>query len=121
MTSVSSLIILLFYRVNESVALKLLNKAGEMPSLETPEDKSIRTLYVDGWMHEPLSRSLEITVLSPKVKSSREDSTSMGLCLCGLRDRPEKEQKEQPKELSNKLVIKGLGLKLMGLMLSTKA
>ncbi|KAK6935773.1 RNA recognition motif domain [Dillenia turbinata] len=34
--------------VNDSVALKLLNKAGEMPSLEPPEDESIKTLYVGG-------------------------------------------------------------------------
>jgi len=33
-------------RVNAPVALKLLNKAGEMPLLEPPEDESIRTLYV---------------------------------------------------------------------------
>nr|XP_043619892.1 zinc finger CCCH domain-containing protein 49-like [Erigeron canadensis] len=36
------------YGVNDPVALKLLNKAGEMPSLEPPEDESIRTLYVGG-------------------------------------------------------------------------
>ncbi|XP_022150908.1 zinc finger CCCH domain-containing protein 49 [Momordica charantia] len=36
------------FRVNDPVALKLLNKAGEMPSLEPPEDESIRTLYVGG-------------------------------------------------------------------------
>ncbi|GJW22014.1 zinc finger CCCH domain-containing protein 40-like protein [Tanacetum coccineum] len=30
------------------VALKLLNKTGDMPSLERPEDESIRTLYVGG-------------------------------------------------------------------------
>lgn len=30
------------------MALKLLNKAGEMPSLGPPDDESIKTLYVGG-------------------------------------------------------------------------
>nr|GMD92913.1 zinc finger CCCH domain-containing protein 49-like [Ipomoea batatas] len=37
-----------YYGVNDPVALKLLNKAGEMPSLEPPNDESIKTLYVGG-------------------------------------------------------------------------
>ncbi|KAJ0830093.1 putative pre-mRNA-splicing factor Cwc2/Slt11 [Helianthus annuus] len=37
-----------YYGVNDPVTLKLLNKAGEMPPLEPPEDESIRTLYVGG-------------------------------------------------------------------------
>lgn len=35
-------------RVNDPVALKLLGKAGEMPTLAPPEDESIKTLYVGG-------------------------------------------------------------------------
>ncbi|KAH0450246.1 hypothetical protein IEQ34_020938 [Dendrobium chrysotoxum] len=34
--------------VNDPVALKLLGKAGEMPSLSPPDDESIKTLYVGG-------------------------------------------------------------------------
>ncbi|XP_042065452.1 uncharacterized protein LOC121808938 [Salvia splendens] len=34
--------------VNDPVAMKQLSKAGEMPSLEPPDDESIRTLYVGG-------------------------------------------------------------------------
>ncbi|MCI22609.1 zinc finger CCCH domain-containing protein 40-like, partial [Trifolium medium] len=34
--------------VNDPVAMKLLGKAGEMTSLEVPEDESIKTLYVGG-------------------------------------------------------------------------
>ncbi|XP_060667841.1 zinc finger CCCH domain-containing protein 40-like [Ziziphus jujuba] len=37
-----------YYGVNDPVALKLLNKAGDMSSLEPPDDKSIKTLYVGG-------------------------------------------------------------------------
>ncbi|GJV46414.1 D-myo-inositol 3-phosphate synthase [Tanacetum coccineum] len=33
-------------RVNAPVALRLLNKAGDMPSLERQEDKSIRTMFL---------------------------------------------------------------------------
>ncbi|KAJ0953054.1 putative transcription factor C3H family [Helianthus annuus] len=50
-----------YYGVNDPVALKLLNKAGEMPSLEPPEDESIRTLYVGGLDAEFPSKSLETT------------------------------------------------------------
>ena len=34
--------------MNDPVASMLLRKAGEMPSLEPPEDMTIRTLYVGG-------------------------------------------------------------------------
>ncbi|XP_027344260.1 zinc finger CCCH domain-containing protein 4-like isoform X3 [Abrus precatorius] len=37
-----------YYGVNDPVALKLLGKAGEMTTLEAPEDESIKTLYVGG-------------------------------------------------------------------------
>ena len=37
-----------YYGVNDPVAMKLLSKAGEMPSLEPPDDESTRTLYVGG-------------------------------------------------------------------------
>ncbi|VYS66120.1 unnamed protein product [Arabidopsis thaliana] len=37
-----------YYSVNDPVAMKLLRKAGEMGTLEPPEDESIKTLYVGG-------------------------------------------------------------------------
>ncbi|KAK1376385.1 Zinc finger CCCH domain-containing protein 4 [Heracleum sosnowskyi] len=37
-----------FYGVNDPVAMKLLNKAGEMPSSEPPADQRTGTLYVGG-------------------------------------------------------------------------
>jgi hypothetical protein len=36
--------------VNDPVALKLLDRAKNMPSIEPPEDKSITTLFVGGNM-----------------------------------------------------------------------
>jgi pre-mRNA-splicing factor RBM22/SLT11 len=35
-----------FYGVNDPVAEKLLSRYREAPQLETPEDKSITTLYI---------------------------------------------------------------------------
>ncbi|CAA7048111.1 unnamed protein product [Microthlaspi erraticum] len=37
-----------YYGENDPVAMKLLGKAGEMGSLEPPEDESIKTLYIGG-------------------------------------------------------------------------
>ena len=37
-----------YYGVNDPVANKLLNQASSLPSLETPSDRSITTLYVGG-------------------------------------------------------------------------
>jgi pre-mRNA-splicing factor RBM22/SLT11 len=35
-----------FYGVNDPVADKLMSRYKELPQLETPEDKSITTLYI---------------------------------------------------------------------------
>lgn len=37
-----------YYGGNDPVALKLLDRAKNMPSIEPPEDKSITTLFVGG-------------------------------------------------------------------------
>lgn len=37
-----------YYGINDPVADKLLKRASTMPRLDTPEDKSITTLYVGG-------------------------------------------------------------------------
>ncbi|KAK6143769.1 hypothetical protein DH2020_024117 [Rehmannia glutinosa] len=79
-----------YYGVNDPVALKLLNKAGEMPSLEPPDDESIRTL---SWW-------------------SRRKNHRAGPERQLLRSRRNRVQKAA-EELSNKLVIKGLRLKLL--------
>ncbi|KAJ0509099.1 putative transcription factor C3H family [Helianthus annuus] len=59
-----------YYGINDPVALKLLNKAGDMPALEPPDDESIRTLYVGGLDARISSRILE-TSFTHTVKSSR--------------------------------------------------
>lgn len=100
-----------FHRVNDPVALKLLNKAGEMPSLEPPEDESIRTLYVGG---------LDARITEQDLRDNfyaHGEIESVKLVLqraCAFVTYTTREGAEKAAEdLSNKLVIKGLRLKLM--------
>ncbi|XP_030524248.1 zinc finger CCCH domain-containing protein 49 [Rhodamnia argentea] len=100
-----------YYGVNDPVALKLLNKAGEMPSLEPPEDESIRTLYVGG---------LDARVSEQDLKDNfyaHGEIESIRMVLqraCAFVTYTTREGAEKAaEELSNKLVIKGLRLKLM--------
>lgn len=98
-------------RVNDPVALKLLNKAGEMPSLEPPEDESIRTLYVGG---------LDARVSEQDLRDNfyaHGEIESIRMVLqraCAFVTYTTREGAEKAaEELSNKLVIRGLRLKLM--------
>ncbi|GKU94911.1 hypothetical protein SLEP1_g8335 [Rubroshorea leprosula] len=100
-----------YYGVNDPVALKLLNKAGEMPSLEPPEDESIRTLYVGG-----LDKRITEQDLRDNFYAHGEiESIKMVLDkACAFVTYTTREGAEKAaEELSNKLVIKGLRLKLM--------
>ncbi|KAL4183569.1 hypothetical protein AMTRI_Chr11g155760 [Amborella trichopoda] len=100
-----------YYGVNDPVALKLLNKAGDMPSLAPPEDESIRTLYVGG---------LDTRVTEQDLKDhfyAYGEIESIRMVLqraCAFVTYTTREGAERAaEELSNKLVIKGLRLKLM--------
>ncbi|XP_008452614.1 zinc finger CCCH domain-containing protein 40-like [Cucumis melo] len=100
-----------YYGVNDPVALKLLNKAGEMPSLEPPEDESIRTLYVGG---------LDARVSEQDLRDNfyaHGEIESIRMVLqraCAFVTYTTREGAEKAaEELSNKLVIRGLRLKLM--------
>ncbi|KAJ0948555.1 putative transcription factor C3H family [Helianthus annuus] len=100
-----------YYGVNDPVALKLLNKAGEMPSLEPPEDESIRTLYIGG-----LDARVSEQDLRDNFYSHGEiESVKMVLQrACAFVTYTTREGAEKAaEELSNRLVIKGLRLKLM--------
>ncbi|KAM7482119.1 hypothetical protein LguiB_006702 [Lonicera macranthoides] len=100
-----------YYGVNDPVALKLLNKAGEMPSLEPPEDESIRTLYVGGLD----ARITEQDLRDNFYAHGEIESVKMVLQrACAFVTYTTREGAEKAAEdLSNKLVIKGLRLKLM--------
>lgn len=100
-----------YYGVNDPVALKLLSKAGEMPSLEPPEDESIRTLYVGGLD----ARVSEQDLRDNFYAHGEIESVKMVLQrACAFVTYTTREGAEKAaEELSNKLVIKGLRLKLM--------
>ncbi|KAI7757374.1 hypothetical protein M8C21_001392, partial [Ambrosia artemisiifolia] len=100
-----------YYGVNDPVALKLLNKAGEMPSLEPPEDESIRTLYVGGLD----ARVSEQDLRDNFYAHGEIESVKMVLQrACAFVTYTTREGAEKAaEELSNRLVIKGLRLKLM--------
>ncbi|XP_064946783.1 zinc finger CCCH domain-containing protein 40-like [Musa acuminata AAA Group] len=100
-----------YYGVNDPVALKLLSKAGEMPSLEPPEDESIKTLYVGG---------LDARVSEQDLRDNfyaHGEIESIRMVLqraCAFVTYTTREAAEKAaEELVNKLVIKGLRLKLM--------
>lgn len=98
-------------RVNDPVAMKLLNKAGEMPSLEPPEDESIKTLYVGGLNERINEQDLRDNFYAHgEIESIR----MVPLRACAFVTYTTREGAEKAaEELSNKLVIKGLRLKLM--------
>ncbi|KAJ9552361.1 hypothetical protein OSB04_016406 [Centaurea solstitialis] len=100
-----------YYGVNDPVALKLLNKAGDMPSLEPPEDESIRTLYVGGLD----ARVSEQDLRDNFYAHGEIESVKMVLQrACAFVTYTTREGAEKAAdELSNKLVVKGLRLKLM--------
>ncbi|XP_010262753.1 PREDICTED: zinc finger CCCH domain-containing protein 40-like [Nelumbo nucifera] len=100
-----------YYGVNDPVALKLLNKAGEMPSLVPPEDESIKTLYVGGLD----GRITEQDLRDHFYAHGEIESIRMVLQrACAFVTYTTREGAEKAaEELSNKLVIKGVRLKLM--------
>lgn len=104
-------ILLCYFRVNDPVAMKLLNKAGEMPSLEPPDDESIRTLYVGGLD----ARITEQDLRDNFYAHGEIESVKMVLQkACAFVTYTTREGAEKAaEELSNKLVIKGLRMKLL--------
>ncbi|XP_021767596.1 zinc finger CCCH domain-containing protein 40-like [Chenopodium quinoa] len=100
-----------YYGVNDPVAMKLLNKAGEMQTLEPPDDESIKTLYVGGLD----ARVTEQDLRDNFYAHGEIDSIRMVLQrACAFVTYTTREAAEKAaEELSNKLVIKGLRLKLM--------
>ncbi|KAL2536974.1 Zinc finger CCCH domain-containing protein 4 [Forsythia ovata] len=100
-----------YYGVNDPVAMKLLNKAGEMPTLEPPDDESIRTLYVGGLD----ARITEQDLRDHFYAHGEIESIKMVLQrACAFVSYTTREGAERAaEELANKLVIKGLRLKLL--------
>ncbi|OEL34208.1 Zinc finger CCCH domain-containing protein 40 [Dichanthelium oligosanthes] len=100
-----------YYGVNDPVAMKLLSKAGEMPSLTPPDDETIRTLYIGGLD----SRVTEQDLRDQFYAHGEIESIRMVLQrACAFVTYTTREGAEKAaEELANKLVIKGVRLKLM--------
>jgi pre-mRNA-splicing factor RBM22/SLT11 len=97
--------------VNDPVAAKLLRKAGEMPSLVPPEDMNIRTLYVGGLDDRVSEEDLKDQFYGyGEIESIR----MVPQRACAFVTYTSREGSEKAADnLANKLVIKGLRLKLM--------
>lgn len=91
--------------------MKLLNKAGEMPSLKPPEDESITTLYIGGLDARINEQDLRDTFYSLGEIESIKIVIQRACAFVTYTTREAAEKAAE--ELHNKLVIKGLRLKLM--------
>ncbi|XP_073267567.1 LOW QUALITY PROTEIN: zinc finger CCCH domain-containing protein 49-like [Populus alba] len=100
-----------YYGVNDPVAMKLLNKAGDMPSLEPPEDESIKTLYVGGLDARISEQDLRDQFYAHGEIESIKMVPQRAIAFVTYTTREGAEKAAA--ELSNRLVIKGLRLKLM--------
>ncbi|XP_010521918.1 PREDICTED: zinc finger CCCH domain-containing protein 4-like isoform X2 [Tarenaya hassleriana] len=99
-----------YYGVNDPVALKLLGKAGEMGTLEAPEDESIKTLYVGGLNSRILEQDIRDQFYAyGEIESIRIlPEKACAFVTYTTREGAEK----ATEELCNKLVVNGQRLKL---------
>ncbi|KAH7688054.1 pre-mRNA-splicing factor RBM22/SLT11 protein [Dioscorea alata] len=100
-----------YYGINDPVAMKLLAKAGEMPSLIPPDDESIKTLYVGGLDARISEQDLRDQFYAYGEIESIRMVLQRACAFVAYTTREDAEKAAE--ELSNKLVIKGLRLKLM--------
>lgn len=100
----------MFRGVNDPVAMKLLSMAGEMPSLVPPEDASTRTLYVGGIVARITEQDLgDHFYAHGEIETLRLAPQR----ACAFVTRTTGDGAENAAgELSNRLVVKGLRLKL---------
>ncbi|XP_078435552.1 zinc finger CCCH domain-containing protein 40-like [Wolffia australiana] len=100
-----------YYGVNDPVALKLLSMAGEMSTLNPPEDESIRTLYVGGLDARITEQDLKDNFYAHGEIESIRLVPQRACAFVSYTTREAAEKAAE--ELSNKLIVKGLRLKLM--------
>ncbi|KAK9911491.1 hypothetical protein M0R45_035399 [Rubus argutus] len=100
-----------YHGVDDPVALKLLRRAGEMGCPEPPEDESIRTLYVGGVVDGRVSEQdlRDCFWVHGEIESIRM-VVQRGCAFVTYATRQGAEKAAE--DLCNKLVIKGLRLKL---------
>ncbi|CAN8305990.1 unnamed protein product [Cochlearia groenlandica] len=99
-----------YYGVNDPVALKLLGKAGEMGTLESPDDESIKTLYVGGLNSRILEQDLRDQFYAHGEIESIRILADKACAFVTYTSREGAEKAAQ--ELSNRLVVNGQRLKL---------
>ncbi|CAH8354433.1 unnamed protein product [Eruca vesicaria subsp. sativa] len=100
-----------YYGVNDPVAMKLLGKAGEMGTLESPDDQSIKTLYVGGLNSRILEQDLRDQFYAYGEIESIRVLAEKACAFVTYTTREGAEKAAQ--ELSNRLVVNGQRLKLM--------
>ncbi|CAA7026324.1 unnamed protein product [Microthlaspi erraticum] len=100
-----------YYGVNDPVAMKLLGKAGEMGTLESPDDESIKTLYVGGLNSRVLEQDLRDQFYAYGEIESIRILAEKACAFVTYTSREGAEKAAQ--ELANRLVVNGQRLKLM--------
>jgi pre-mRNA-splicing factor RBM22/SLT11 len=91
--------------------MKLLGKAGEMPSLAPPDDETIRTLYIGGLDNRVSEQDLRDQFYAHGEIESIRMVIQRACAFVTYTTREGAEKAAE--ELANKLVIKGVRLKLM--------
>lgn len=100
-----------YHGVNDPVALNLLKKAGQLSALEPREDESIRTLYVGGIQAHITEQDIRDSFYIHGDIESVKIISQRGCAFVIYTTRQDAEKAAE--ELSNKLVIKGLRMKLL--------
>eukprot|EP00850_Spirogloea_muscicola_P005596 SM000026S08845 [mRNA] locus=s26:1516:3864:- [translate_table: standard] len=100
-----------YYGVNDPVAAKLLRKAADMPSLSPPVDANVKTLYVGGLDTRVTEEDLKDQFYGyGEIESIRlVPAKGCAFVTYTARDGAEK----AAENMANKLVVKGLRLKVM--------
>ncbi|CAI5957993.1 unnamed protein product [Closterium sp. NIES-65] len=99
-----------YYGVNDPVAKKMMRLAAEMPSLEAPEDTSIKTLFVGGVDSRITEADLKDKFYAFGEVESIRLITPRSCAFITFSSRDEAEKAAEG--LANKLIIKGIRLKL---------
>jgi len=100
-----------YYGVNDPLANKMINKLKETPGLEPPEDKSITTLYVGGVTSDVSEKDLrdEFYAFGELKDIRMAPRNNCAFVTYTTRDAAE----EAAERLANRLIVKGIRLKLM--------
>ncbi|KAJ9552363.1 hypothetical protein OSB04_016408 [Centaurea solstitialis] len=100
-----------FYGLYESVALKVPNRAGDMPALRPPEDENIRTLFVGGIYGRLSEQDIRDHFYAYGQLESVMMVPQRGCAFVTFTTR--KGAEKAANELADNLEIKGMRLKLM--------